>query len=83
MTTLLIEDPVFLRHLVPTSHPERPDRLLAIGQALGRDQFKPLLRKTSPLADVGVLTAIHPESYVDQIRKSIPAMGIAQIENDT
>jgi acetoin utilization deacetylase AcuC-like enzyme len=83
LTTLLIEDPVFLRHLVPTTHPERPERLLAIGRALGADPFQPLLRKTSPLGDIAALTAIHPESYVDEIRKSMPAVGIAQIETDT
>jgi acetoin utilization deacetylase AcuC-like enzyme len=83
LTTLLIEDPIFLRHLVPITHPERPDRLLAIGRALGQDKFKPLLRKASTAAELGVLTGTHPESYVDQIRKAMPDMGIVQIENDT
>ena len=83
MTTLLIEDPIFLRHLVPTTHPERPERLLAIGRALSSDSFKGLTRKTSPLADVSVLTATHKESYVEEVRKSMPTMGIVQIETDT
>ena len=82
MTTLLIEDPIFLRHLVPTTHPERPDRLLAIGRALGQDKFKGLIRKTSRPADLAVLTSTHPESHVDKIRKAIPDMGVVQIETD-
>jgi acetoin utilization deacetylase AcuC-like enzyme len=83
VTTLLIEDPIFLRHLVPTTHPERPDRLLAIGRALGQDKFKGLIRKTSQPADLAVLTSTHPESHVDKIRKAIPDMGVVQIETDT
>ncbi len=83
MTTLFIEDPIFLRHLVPTTHPERPDRLMAITRALSQDKFKPLLRKASSPADPSVLVGTHPESYVDQVRKSMPTMGIVQIENDT
>jgi acetoin utilization deacetylase AcuC-like enzyme len=83
LTTLLIEDPIFLRHLVPITHPERPDRLLAIGRALAQDKFKPLIRRTSTAAELGVLTGTHPESYVDQIRKAMPDIGIVQIENDT
>jgi acetoin utilization deacetylase AcuC-like enzyme len=83
LTTLLIEDPIFLRHLVPTTHPERPERLLAIGRALAGDAFNGLIRKTSPAAEIAVLTATHPESYVEEIRKSMPAMGVAQIETDT
>jgi acetoin utilization deacetylase AcuC-like enzyme len=83
LTTLLIEDPIFLRHLVPTTHPERPERLLAIGRALAGDAFRPLLRGTSPLGDIGAVTTIHAASYVDEIRKSIPPLGTVQIETDT
>jgi acetoin utilization deacetylase AcuC-like enzyme len=83
LTTLLIEDPIFLRHLVPITHPERPDRLLAVGRALAQDRFKPLIRKPSQAADVALLTNTHPESYVEKIRKAVPAMGVAQIESDT
>jgi alkylation response protein AidB-like acyl-CoA dehydrogenase len=83
VTTLLIEDPIFLRHLVPTTHPERPDRLLAIGRALGQDKFKGLIRKTSRPADLAVLASTHPESHVDKIRKAMPDMGVVQIETDT
>jgi acetoin utilization deacetylase AcuC-like enzyme len=83
LTTLLIEDPIFLRHLVPITHPERPDRLRAIGRALAQDQFKSLVRKASQPADIALLTTTHAEAFVDKIRKSVPDMGLAQIEADT
>jgi acetoin utilization deacetylase AcuC-like enzyme len=83
LTTLLIEDPIFLRHLVPITHPERPDRLMAITRALAHDRFAGLTRMGSRAADVAVLTGTHPESYVDQVRSKMPAMGVVQIEGDT
>jgi acetoin utilization deacetylase AcuC-like enzyme len=83
LTTLLIEDPIFLRHLVPITHPERPDRLLAVGRALAQDRFKPLVRKPSPAADVAVLSSTHPDSFVERVRKAVPDIGTAQIEADT
>ena len=83
MTTLIIEDPIFLRHLVPTGHPERPDRVEAIGRALAADRFTGLVRQTSPIADIGVLIAAHPEKYIDEIRRAVPDSGLAQVEVDT
>ena len=41
MTTLLISHPACLQHLTPMGHPERPDRLRAVEQALAADKFKP------------------------------------------
>ena len=44
MTTLLVTHPSGLDHLTPPGHPERPDRLRAVDQALSADQFLPLTR---------------------------------------
>ncbi len=83
MATLLVEDKVFLRHLVPTNHPERPERLLAISAALSDDKFAGLIRHDAPLADTDAIFAAHSERYVDEIRESIPPIGLVQIESDT
>jgi acetoin utilization deacetylase AcuC-like enzyme len=83
LTTLIIEDPIFLSHLVPAGHPERPERVAAIGRALAGAQFSGLLRKTSPIVDLGSVTAVHPESYVAEIRSLVPSTGEAQVEVDT
>lgn len=83
MASLLIEDPIFLQHLVPAGHPERPDRLRAITKALAEERFAGLVRLKAPLADTQVITSAHFQSYIDQIHDAIPPTGIAQIEADT
>jgi acetoin utilization deacetylase AcuC-like enzyme len=83
MATLLVEDGIFLKHLVPTTHPERPDRLIAISRALADPQFAPLVRRTAPLADAEVLTYTHAEHYVDEVRHAVPQSGLAQLDPDT
>ncbi len=83
MTTLLVEDPVFLEHLVPTGHPERPDRLRAITKALSDPRFAGLVRKSAPLAETSTIALVHTDAYIDEIRTAVPAAGIVQIEVDT
>ena len=83
MTTLFITDPVFLEHLVPTGHPERPDRLRAIGEALSGERFAALRRVGATPVDDAVLALAHDEDYIAAIRAAIPAEGIAQIDADT
>jgi len=44
MTTLYITHSACLDHLTPDGHPERPDRLRAIEQALEDERFQTLAR---------------------------------------
>ena len=44
MTTKLYTSPIFLEHLVPAGHPERPDRLRAVAAALEHENFDALVR---------------------------------------
>ena len=84
MSTLLIQDPVFLDHAVPTGHPERPDRLRAIEKALSAPTFADLVRVGAPpAATPDQLATAHAASYVDEIRAGLPDKGIVQIEADT
>jgi len=83
LATLVIEDPVFLKHLVPVGHPERPDRLRAIGKALADERYAGLLRQSAPLAAEDTLATAHTGTYVEEIREAIPQAGVAQIEADT
>ncbi|MCR4281733.1 MAG: histone deacetylase family protein [Bauldia sp.] len=83
MATLFVEDPIFLRHLVPEGHPERPDRLRAIGQALAGEQFAELDRRAAPSASLETVAFAHVQSYIDEIRAAVPDDGICQIEADT
>ena len=84
MSTLLIQDPVFLDHAVPVGHPERPDRLRAIEKALSAPAFADLVRAGAPAAATpDRLAMAHAASYVGEIRAALPDQGTIQIEADT
>jgi acetoin utilization deacetylase AcuC-like enzyme len=83
VATLLIEDPVFRLHRVPRGHPERPERLSAIGTALAEPGFAALVCAEATSTDLEHVLSAHTEDYVRALRLAAPAEGIAQIEDDT
>jgi acetoin utilization deacetylase AcuC-like enzyme len=83
MTTLLISHPACLQHLTPMGHPERPDRLRAVEQALAADNFKPLLREQAPMASLESIALCHPMEYVEEIREASPKEGLIHLDADT
>ncbi len=83
LTTLLLHHAAFLEHRTPPGHPERPDRLRALHQALDHQDFAALRRVEAPLADIGAALLAHPQPYVDAIRRAIPAEGLTRIDPDT
>ena len=60
MTTILFENPIFLEHKVPEGHPERPDRLKALTQALEDERFLPLKRQKAPQGNEDLVLLAHP-----------------------
>ena len=83
MATKLYSHPVFLEHLTPPGHPERPERLRALAQALEGEAFDPLLREEAPLADEATLLYAHPERHVASVGRAVPETGIRAIDADT
>ncbi len=83
MTTRLYSHPIYLEHLTPPGHPERPDRLRAIARVLEDDAFADLVRVEAPEGDEATILFAHPESFVDRIRAAIPEEGLAGIDADT
>lgn len=83
MTTKLYTSPIFLEHLVPAGHPERPDRLRAVAAALEHENFDALVRVEAPLAPEEAVLLAHPETYLNRVRGSIPEEGMTQIDADT
>jgi acetoin utilization deacetylase AcuC-like enzyme len=83
LTTLYVHHPIFLEHLVPTGHPERPDRLRTITEALSEERFDGLERREAPLADLSVATLAHHRAYVDLVAGNIPAEGFVRLDADT
>jgi acetoin utilization deacetylase AcuC-like enzyme len=83
VTTLLVADDLFLEHITPTGHPERPDRLRAIARALSAERFAELKRIGPGPVDDSVLATAHDPRYVAAVRAAIPEEGIAQLDADT
>jgi acetoin utilization deacetylase AcuC-like enzyme len=83
MATLLVSHPACLQHLTPPGHPERPDRLRAVENALAADRFKPLVREEAPTAEFDTITLVHPLDYVTAIRDATPQQGMVRLDADT
>ena len=83
MTTRLYSHPIYLEHLTPPGHPERPDRLRAIARTLEDEAFAQLVHVESPAGDEATILYAHPEEYVEKIRRAIPDEGIARLDADT
>ncbi len=70
MTTALIYDPIFLKHLTPPDHPERPRRVEMAWEYvkglhwLERDG---LLHLTPRTATVDELAAVHEREYIQEV----------------
>jgi acetoin utilization deacetylase AcuC-like enzyme len=83
MVTRLYSHPIFLEHLTPPGHPERPDRLRAVARILDDEPFSALERMEAPEGDEATLLYAHPERHVEAIRKAIPEEGIVGLDADT
>jgi acetoin utilization deacetylase AcuC-like enzyme len=83
MSTLLISHPAFLQHLTPAGHPERPDRLRAIEQALEAEKFQALARQQAPMATVETIALCHPMDYIVELREASPKEGMVRLDADT
>jgi len=83
MTTLLVTHPACLDHLTPLGHPERPERLRAIENALEIEKFQSLARVEAPRAPLDVIALCHPRDYITQISEAIPTHGIVHLDADT
>jgi acetoin utilization deacetylase AcuC-like enzyme len=83
MATLLVSQPNFASHATPTGHPERPDRIRAVEEALGADRFDRLIRREAPSADLTLAELVHDANYLGILTRARPAEGIGQIDEDT
>ncbi|MEM1049173.1 MAG: histone deacetylase family protein [Pseudomonadota bacterium] len=83
MTTLLVHHPCFLDHVTPLGHPERPDRMRALDQALEAERFHLLARVEAPMGDREQLLTSHPESHVDMLASAAPSEGLIRLDADT
>ena len=83
MVTRLYTHPIYLEHITPPGHPERPDRLRAIERVLDDAAFSALDRVQAPLGDEAAILYAHPQAHVARVRAAIPETGLARIDADT
>ncbi|MCM2294526.1 histone deacetylase family protein [Allorhizobium sp. BGMRC 0089] len=85
MTTRLYEHPIFLEHLTPEGHPERPDRLRSLNIALEHPNFSGLKRQEAPQANEDAVMLAHPEEHFFAVMRQVPEEEdrINQLEADT
>ena len=83
MSTLLVTHAYCSRHDMGEGHPERPERLRAIDQALEAESFQLLARDAAPRASMEALTRVHPDEYVATIERATPRKGHVRVDQDT
>jgi acetoin utilization deacetylase AcuC-like enzyme len=71
MTTALIYDPVFLDHITPRNHPERPLRLemvMKVLEALNWLERDGLVQMAPRAASEDELAAVHDRAYIHEVK---------------
>ncbi|MBX6324083.1 MAG: histone deacetylase family protein, partial [Rhodospirillaceae bacterium] len=81
--TLLYSHAAFLEHDTGAGHPERPERLQAIMDALEAEEFRTLDRQAPPEAAVEQIALAHPKDYVEAVLRAVPARGHVHLDADT
>lgn len=80
---LIITDPVFLRHVVPAGHPERPERLTTIANVLAQSPYNRLPHMKAPEAFAQEALLMHSEAHVQRLFASSPEAGMVALDGDT
>ncbi len=83
MSTRLYTHPIYLEHLTPAGHPERPDRLRALEKAFSDARFDALDRQEPEAAGEDAVLLAHPETHLSYVKSVIPEDGIVHIDGDT
>ncbi|MBS2011248.1 MAG: histone deacetylase [Cyanobacteria bacterium SZAS TMP-1] len=84
----LVRDERFLQHITPETHPESPQRLVAIDNAIARHALDHDLQQLTPrLASEDEISLIHSPAYIehlyDDAEKARKKDGLVQLDADT
>ena len=83
MTTRLYTHPIFAEHLTGEGHPERPERMKAVADALAGDAFSALDRVEAVEGTTEQVLLCHPHDHLRQLARTMPVEGLLRIESDT
>lgn len=82
MTVALYTHEDMFDHRPGEGHPERPDRLRAVVDAL-QDADLDLAPYDAPMVEAADLLLVHDRAYVDRIERAAPASGLKVLDADT
>jgi acetoin utilization deacetylase AcuC-like enzyme len=82
MTLLLYTHPAMADHRPGVGHPERPERLAAVLDALD-DAALDMERREPAEAEIAALTRVHPEAFVERVLAAGPQTGMRALDPDT
>jgi acetoin utilization deacetylase AcuC-like enzyme len=82
MTVHLYTHPAMADHRPGLGHPERPERLAAVVDALS-DADLDLAWRDAPEAEIDALLRVHPKTYLDRVLSAGPASGVHALDPDT
>ena len=83
MTTLLFHHASSERHDTGRGHPERPDRIRAVMEALSVEDFAGLDKREAPEAETGQLARAHSPAFVEALLDAVPEEGRVRVDADT
>lgn len=83
MAIALYTHPDMFDHRPGEDHPERPERLTAVMDALNDATDLDFLAEEAPLADLADLQLIHSQAYVQAILGAEPSNGLRRLDPDT
>ncbi len=79
-TTIVYTHTACLEHRPGPHHPESPERLRAVVDALRTPEFASLAWHDAPMGTVEQLRLIHDADYIDEIAQSVPTRGYALLD---
>ncbi|MCJ2046425.1 histone deacetylase family protein [Methylobacterium sp. J-078] len=81
--TILFSHEAARAHRTPLGHPERPERMQAVQDALAPEAFAVLDRRSPEPASLETVALAHPEEWVRAMVKAAPAEGLVHVDSDT
>ena len=83
MSVAIFTHPDMLEHRPPGRHPEAPERLTAVTEALADASDLTLEILEAPLIDPADLALVHTERYIEGLERLQPVQGAQPIDADT
>ena len=80
MTTLIYTHPACFKHQPGPHHPESPERLEAVLQALKAPEFRDAVWRDAPLGSYEQVLHVHTPDYVDDVKALSPREGYRALD---